>query len=652
MATEARVNIRAKAHTKEIARVKKLMTGLRKTVLNLKTASVALGGAAGMGLIVRAGLRQVDVVGKMSRLYRVSTEDIGAMTLASRIGGAELDTFLKASRNVSRQMFDFSRGTGEAKDAMEEMGLTVNDIKPLMNDQVALMGFLAGKVNEVESSVDRLAIAQDIFGGRAAVILNVLEDGTKTVEAFRTEAALLGGALSKDSVQGVEAANDSFTRLGFLLEGLRNQTVASLAPAIESSVDTFKDWILEIADAEGGVERFAQKMAISILRGLRDVIDGFQTFLDNIDAVRESLVSLGVLEEGNSKKEIAAQRIKIKNLNRSIVVYEKFNITSEVYNELLVSREGAYEKLNKLQGGNVSLTDRAKRSIDGLITSIEKRNQVESSGGAGGGLEEVKTLVKVPDNDEQLKQRVVAIRESFLNEEQQLALSYANRAVTVADWAQVDVDRRLEGNELLLALEAEHQEGLTAIHDAEIKKRTDLEARAGQAVNAIRLSVANNAIGLLQALGSKSRVLAIASIALTKGVAIAQTLAQTQTAAVLAYSSQLVPGVPATYATAAKAYTATQALGRTSAALIGLTGLAQAANVGGGGASLGSPANPVNTRSEGQQNDQFPQQIPGQRQFIDVRVTVDGDLSPDQADQLAESLAKNMANGGRSPVAA
>jgi len=643
MAAEARVNIRAKVDTKQIGRLKRSLTGLRKTVLNLKTASVALGGAAGMGLIIRAGLKQIDVIGKMARLYRTSTEDIGAMTLAARVGGAELDTFLKAARNASRQMFDFSRGTGEAKDAMEEMGVTVEDIKPLMNDQVALMGFLAGKVNEVENSVDRLAIAQDIFGGRATVVLNVLENGTETVAAFRAEAALLGGALSQDAVQGVEAANDSFTRLGFLLEGMRNQTVAALAPAIQASVDTFKEWILEITNAEGGVKSFALNMAVSILRSVKDIIGGFRTFLDTIDSVREKLVGIGALEEDNSKKEIAAQRIRIENLVRSITVYERFNTKSEVYNELLASREAAYKRLNELQNGNNSLLDAANEKIDTLIAKTLERKLIEGAGGGGGadsgsGISDVKAQEKALEGVRTfLASKVEIIAQGQLTQDERAMEAFGRQQLMLDESLAREIISRERHAELTVGIDEQ-----TALH------RIAQEKKTSDVINSMRASVVGNAASLLQVLGAKNKVFAIASIALTKGMAIAQTLAHTQTAAVLAYSSQLIPGDPTSYPRAAAAYLKTEALGNASAAIIGAVGLVQAASVGSGGASSGSPANPINTT---QQRPLSQQQ--STTQIVEHRITIDWEGgSPDQVDQLARSLSKNMANGGESPVAA
>ena len=132
-------------------------------------------------------------------------------------------------------------------------------------------------------------------------------------------------------------------------------------------------------------------------------------------------------------------------------------------------------------------------------------------------------------------------------------------------------------------IEAE-KTAITQIHE---EKRRQIAEDVAQQKRDLEMSVVNSAVGLLNVLAQKSKAAAIVSLAVTKGLAIAQVLARTQEAAVLAYSSQLIPGVPATYGTAAAAYTSTIAMGNTSAALIAATGLAQAASLGGGAPSGG-----------------------------------------------------------------
>ena len=476
---KALFDIKANDKTKKAFRsVRRNLKSLRSSIFSTRTAVVGLAGAAGIGLIVKAGLKQIDVIGKMSRLYRISTEDIGAMTLAARVGGTGLDTFLKAARNVSRQMFDFSRGTGEAKDAMEEMGITVKDIKPLMNDQMSLMGFLAGKVNEVKSSVDRLGIAQDIFGGRSTVVLNVLEKGTETVKAFREEAMLLGGALTRDAVKGVEDANDSFTRLGFLLEGFRNQTVAALAPAIQEGVDAFKDWIIEISRSEGGIKGFAKNAAIAVLNGARSMLIGLQSVITGAENLKIKLQEYGIID-----KEIATQGAAV----RGMVIRG---------NDLLLSKEEILAKERKNAWvQNKSYLELGVAGIDAMIRKTQElRTETTKPNKLGGGNDSpVGTGLKAPDISSPLASQVDALQQSLLTEEQRIMESYERRSFMVEEAFQNQVVSEQYKNELLVGLDMQRAQQQEAI-----------EKRHSAVVTSMREGVASHAVGLLAALGLKS----------------------------------------------------------------------------------------------------------------------------------------------------
>lgn len=130
-------------------------------------------------------------------------------------------------------------------------------------------------------------------------------------------------------------------------------------------------------------------------------------------------------------------------------------------------------------------------------------------------------------------------------------------------------------------------------------ERLEFNEQALAAENALREAVAFNAVNLLNALGSKNKAFAIAAIALQKFRAVQETLLASKTAAMLAYSSQLIPGDPTSLARAQAAYAKTIALGKLNASLIVAGGVLDVANVlsgsrgGIGNTGLGTPSNPL-----------------------------------------------------------
>lgn len=152
-------------------------------------------------------------------------------------------------------------------------------------------------------------------------------------------------------------------------------------------------------------------------------------------------------------------------------------------------------------------------------------------------------------------------------------------------------EEKLLTQEELWALELEaflnHEAALTEAAQKGAQERARAEQQAQQTIQAMYVQTAQLAIGLLQTYAGQSKTIAIATIALEKGLALAQAAMNTAVGVTKAYT------VDPTGALAAKV----ALMGKVQMGLIAATGLAQASQVGSGGAELGTPANPVHTAS-------------------------------------------------------
>ena len=136
MANKLHYDITAKDKTKRVFNA--LGSSLKKVgkaVFNMKTALVGLAGVAGLGLLVRASLKSIDNRGKLSRQIFISTEDLGAFRLASELGGTSLEAFAKGARTLAVGINDFLvKGTGVAKEAFEQLGITADALNATNGD--------------------------------------------------------------------------------------------------------------------------------------------------------------------------------------------------------------------------------------------------------------------------------------------------------------------------------------------------------------------------------------------------------------------------------------------------------------------------------------------------------------------------------------
>lgn len=258
--------------------IKKGLGAVTKSVFNLKTALVGAVGIGGIGLLVKNSLEATDRIGKLSGVLGISAKDLQTFRLASQIGGIELETFAKGVRRFTDNIGDFKIGVGEAKVAFEQLGISQSDVLAIENDQVALLGLVADKLNEVESGAIKTKLAIEIFGGRGAELINVLDGGSDALKAFAKESERYG-SLTELQVSQVEEFNDSVVRLKTAFFGIVNQLVANVSPALLKLSELLKEKLLKsFEDGQGGIKKFAQDGAKNILIFAQKTIQSFESF--------------------------------------------------------------------------------------------------------------------------------------------------------------------------------------------------------------------------------------------------------------------------------------------------------------------------------------------------------------------------------------
>jgi len=291
------------------------LNSLRKTVFSFRTALISLAGAGGFGFLIKSSMDSIDKISKLSRTLGISVADLRKLEYAADLSGLSVDTVARAVRNLNRVMVDFQGGTGDAKDAFDELGITSDDLNAVMGDQFKVLELLADRFENVENSAVRSSIAQDLFGGRASEMLLVLEEGADGLAQISDEAERFGLLLSASAAKGVEDANDSFTRLFALFKGLRDSVVSFLAPAIKAAVEKAQEFIEGLMAKEDGVKNFAKKISLSIVNAIQTFAETM-AFLINIilGAVNAIITAMNFLTEEILKTSMSEEKFAHKTM--------------------------------------------------------------------------------------------------------------------------------------------------------------------------------------------------------------------------------------------------------------------------------------------------------------------------------------------------
>ena len=253
------------------------LSGVSKSLLNVKTAIGAALGAGGLGLMVKASLEATDALAKTARRIGVTTQELQKLHHAAAITGVETATMNMALQRFIRRTAEAARGTGEAKDALRELGLNASQLTKLsLEDQMLA---LADAFEGAGTDADRVRLAMKLFDSEGVALVQTLKEGRSGLQGMFQEAETLGMVLSTGAVKGVEDTNDAIARLNGVIRGFRDQVVAKLAPGIEALTTHFTNLIVEQASLKGGFEALAKAIAIDLIRALRAAtIAGAQLF--------------------------------------------------------------------------------------------------------------------------------------------------------------------------------------------------------------------------------------------------------------------------------------------------------------------------------------------------------------------------------------
>mgnify|MGYP003132710695 FL=1 len=417
-------------------------SGLKKVsgaVFNLKTALLGTVGAAGFGMLIKSSLQATDQLAKTASKIGTTTEALSQLRFAADLTGVATQTMDMALQRFTRRAAEAAKGTGEAKNAIRELGINAQELVRLPLDQRMLV--LADAFSNVENESDKLRLAFKLFDSEGAALVNTLSLGRDELEKLFGEARSLGIVMSSDAAKGVENANDALTRLGSLFRGVRDQLVAALAPAISAFVDFIKNNLqTAIQDAGGSVTEFGKTLAVSFIEGAKTSVSAAESIANAVigafNAMTKAKTTFDSLLGNETFDTIQRDIDKINELigtsklnpdrvrffgDKGIVEYFNDQELLAFKNELLATQKELVEA-----GKGTSLIDDVNFSavIEGLTAAQEAAKGLQNT------FDELekKTDVDLPNSFQQFLSTMEALRPQAKDVTESLA-EIANKAI-------------------------------------------------------------------------------------------------------------------------------------------------------------------------------------------------------------------------------
>ena len=249
-----------KANSKSKAFAKKVRANSAAVVKSL--GAIGTVGAVALGAIYKQSSANIDALAKQADKLGVTTQALAGLQHAADLTGVSSKALNKGLLDMTVKIQDATKGMGEGKEAIKELGLDANKLAAMSPDKafVAISEAMKG----VEHHGNKVAIAYDLFGAKGVDLLNTLAMGEEALNKTAKEAEILGLALNRVDAAKVEAANDAMTRSAGVVTGLGNTITVSLAPYVKGISDEFYNAALEA----GGFGEFTTNALNSVVQAV------------------------------------------------------------------------------------------------------------------------------------------------------------------------------------------------------------------------------------------------------------------------------------------------------------------------------------------------------------------------------------------------
>lgn len=615
-------------------------------------AAFSAAAVASLTALTKQSFSAIDALAKTADKLGTTTEALGGLQLAGRVTGVEISKLNLGLQRATRRIAEAAQGTGEAQNALKELGLDAKELVKLPIDQQFLK--LSEAFENVSNQADKVRLGFKLFDSEGVDLIRTMGIGTEALQGFVAEARQINFAVSRIDASKVEAANDAATRASAAFSGLGNTIAVTVAPFVEQMALQFVEAAKESNGFRDQVQR-SFEAAIRVIgvfqdgiRGIKIVFQGvviavrfgFQSIIQAIDLVTEGVLALAntVVQGLIAPLRLAADAAgrfseKAAEVSEALASIEGFSKPQGLEDLARLLADQNTEAIARLQAllleplPSTALRERlveitaaaeaAAQSVAKVKASQEAIAASAASTAAAGAAfatpaaksteqlvaEATQKAQAVADAElavrKQLQEQIIAgeivQNEQLVELARQLATAKAEAAFAAEQAVKAAAGKPLENLDPLEREQAIAEGTIEIYRDlaqtlVEIDRRTSEQRKklTEQTEGYIRQQRENTVRLSIGFLQSLAGESKIAAIA---AIALEKGLAIAQAIMNTAVAVTKALAIDPTGTLAARV----KVLGAAQVALIAATGLAQAAAVGGGGAALGTPGNPVQT---------------------------------------------------------
>lgn len=177
----------------------------------------------------------LDNIGKTADKLGLTTDALQELRAAADAAGVSSTTLDMAMQRFGRRVAEARQGTGEAKAALEEMGIELFTVSGGVKDIDSVLGDVADAFTEVADQTDMNRLAMKLFDSEGVAMVNMLRDGQDALSETRAEMQKLGIVIDEDLIRKAEDSKTQLSAMASVIKSNLSVAIIELAPLLVST---------------------------------------------------------------------------------------------------------------------------------------------------------------------------------------------------------------------------------------------------------------------------------------------------------------------------------------------------------------------------------------------------------------------------------
>jgi hypothetical protein len=274
-------------------------------------AAVIVGlGTGAMANLAKQAIRTANDLGDTAQKLGISTSSLQEFQFAANQSGVRIEALNMGLQRFGRRAAEAAQGTGEAKDAIKQLGIELKDGHGNLRTTEDLFTDAMTSLAAIENPLERVRLGFKLFDSEGVAMVNMAEN----FGDLREEAQRLGLVLDDEVIARADVLQDSFDALSLVTKGQLSGALTDLGGgallSVAESMAELATWANSVYRAFADIEN----LGLSNLKELRA----------ELEAVAEDKSKRGRLFQHLGITETEADvRSQIETIDKLIAAREK-----------------------------------------------------------------------------------------------------------------------------------------------------------------------------------------------------------------------------------------------------------------------------------------------------------------------------------------